>query len=80
VPQDGNYVFSLQGSDSSQVLVDGKKSIALRAYETGKSTETFFLKKGIHHIRIASYLILGIDFPKVSIENKDLNYGIVLGS
>jgi hypothetical protein len=79
-PQDGNYVFSLQGSDSSQVLIDGKESVVLRAYETGKSTETFFLKKGTHHIRIASYLILGIDFPKLSIANKDLNYEIVLGS
>ncbi len=79
-PEDGNYLFDLQGADDSQVSIDGKDIMTAFAYQTVKCTRVLFVKKGNHHIRIASYLILGRDFPKLFVENKKLNYKALLGS
>jgi hypothetical protein len=79
-PADGTYAVSLQGYDVSQLLIDGKNVLTLYWNSTGKTTAQFFLKKGSHHLRIASYLILGRNFPILSLENKTLNYKVVFGS
>ncbi len=79
-PEDGNYTFVLKGGDESQVCVDGRHYMTLYSGGPGKTTDQFYMKKGSHHIRIAAYLILGREFPLLSVENTKLNYKILLGS
>jgi len=79
-PEDGNYTFILKGGDESQVCIDGHHYMTLYSGGPGRTTAEFYMKKGSHHIRIAAYLILGRDFPLLSVENTKLNYKTLLGS
>lgn len=80
-PADGDYSFSMDNPNFSQVWLDGKSLLhSVREGQSFPLTETLSLKKGKHRIRYFIYLTFDTRFWDVTIENKAAGYKAVLGA
>ncbi len=80
-PADGNYTFSIYTGDYTRIQVDNQVVIDfIREGRPYPISNTFFFKKGSHHVRYSTYFHIASRFSDVAIESKDLNYKTILGS
>ena len=82
IPADGDYTFSINSPNPTQIWVDGQRALCSVTADWVKPrtvSHTIFLTKGVHHLRYMTYLRSNAWFERVTIENSKAGYKEVLG-
>lgn len=79
-PADGTYTFSGNSPEWVKVWMDGKVVFeSMHQSDARPVYQRVSLKKGMHHVRYSTYLLVIPGFSDVTIENRAIGYKKILG-